>query len=502
MYQGHRPKFLLGVLQYGYVNHLLSRSWKRFPWTSEHPNAYLSSCYAIFVNGDPVPDVPLLAGMGGVNTSESQSVHFGRKAIILTREKNTKELTSLAQTMGIEIVDIVLQKGKPNSNTYLGTGKLQEISEELKMAGKGHIWKNVDLILIHSNLKPSQLVNINDLTSIETWDRVRLLLELFTIHASSVEARIQVRIARLLADRSILRELIHRENTGERLGFGAGGQTGWSNIMTAVGHEIARLRRKLKKMDSSLLERRRQRSKSGALTVGLAGYTNVGKSSLFSALSGKPVLIKNQLFSTLETTVGRMADQPRILMVDTIGFIDNIPAELLDSFSATLQESLSCDMLLLLVDASDDSEEIRRKLATSRRELFGRIDDGNSHNTIVVLTKIDICTDEKILEAKEIVHYYSPFESIAISAISGQGIDELRSGIMTMLHGPPVRISVNPPQKEGDLELVELIARVYREALVIDVEVNSENTLISGWMGKANMARIIKEHPVQIQINS
>ena len=251
------------------------------------------------MNGDPVPDVPLLAGMGGVNSSESQSIHFGRKAIILTRDKNTKEMMSLAQTMGIEIVDIVLQKGKPNSHTYMGTGKLMEISEELGMSGKGHIWNNVDLILIHSNLKPNQLVNINDLTSIETWDRVRLLLELFTIHASSVEARTQVRIARLLADRSVLRELIHREHTGERLGFGAGGQTGWSNIMTAVGHEIAKLRRKLKKMDASLVERRRQRSKSGALTVGLAGYTNVGKSSLFSALSGKPVLIKNQLFSTL-----------------------------------------------------------------------------------------------------------------------------------------------------------------------------------------------------------
>jgi len=452
------------------------------------------------VNGDPVPDVPLLAGMGGVNSSESQSIHFGRKAIILTREKNTKEMMSLAQTMGIEIVDIVLQKGKPNSHTYMGTGKLMEISEELKMSGKGHIWNSVDLILIHSNLKPNQLVNINDLTSIETWDRVRLLLELFTIHASSVEARTQVRIARLLADRSVLRELIHREHTGERLGFGAGGQTGWSNIMTAVGHEIAKLRRKLKKMDDSLVERRRQRSKSGALTVGLAGYTNVGKSSLFSALSGKPVLIKNQLFSTLETTVGRMANQPRILMVDTIGFIDNIPAELLDSFSATLQESLSCDMLLLLVDASDEPDEIRRKLATSRRELFGRIEEG-THNTIVVLTKIDICSTEQIEDAKEIVHYYSPFECIAVSSISGQGINELRSGIMTMLHGPPVKIYVFPPREKGDIELVELIARIYRDALVIDVEVKSDKTQISGWMGRANMARITKDHPVQIQID-
>jgi len=157
-------------------------------------------------------------------------------------------------------------------------------------------------------------------------------------------------------------------------------------------------------------------------------------------------------------------------------------------------------MLLLLVDASDEPDEIRRKLATSRRELFGRIEDGNSHNTIVVLTKIDLCSEEQIEEAKEVVHSYSPFKSIAVSSIVGQGINELRSAIMTMLHGPPVKISVNPPQEEGDFELVELIARIYREALVIDVEVNSDNTQISGWMGKANMARITKDHPEQIQI--
>ena len=141
------------------------------------------------MSSDPVPDVPLLAGMGGVNSSESHSVHFGRKAIIISRDKNTHELSSLAQTMGIEIVDVVVQKGKANSKTYLGSGKLQQISEELQMAGKGHHWHNVDLLLIHSNLKSGQLVNINDLTSIESWDRVRLLLELFTIHASSVEAK-------------------------------------------------------------------------------------------------------------------------------------------------------------------------------------------------------------------------------------------------------------------------------------------------------------------------
>ena len=453
------------------------------------------------MNGDPVPDVPLLAGMGGMNSSQHQTAHAGRRAILLSRNDDTGEYESLASTLGVEIVAKIIQRGKPNPRSYLGSGKLQEIAEEMEMSGPGHLWHRVDLVLIHDNLKSSQLVNINDALTIETWDRVRLLLELFTRHASSAEARIQVRIARLLADRSILRELTNRETMGERLGYGAGGQTGWNNIMKAVGYEITRLRRRLSKLDASMSERRRQRSRSGALTVGLAGYTNVGKSSLFNSLSGKAVLIRDQVFSTLETTVGRMENKPRILMVDTIGFIDNVPAELLDSFSATLQESLSCDMLLLLVDASNMPDEIRRKLATSSREVSGRIKSDSSPNTIVVLTKTDLCTAEQLQEAKEIVHHYSPFEVIPVSTMSGEGIEQLRSVILTQLHGPPVQVNIIHPEESSEIELAALVARVHRDALVIDIEVDKELTKIYGWIDIASQSRLTKEFPTQINIS-
>ena len=121
---------------------------------------------------------------------------------------------------------------------------------------------------------------------------------------------------------------------------------------------------------------------------------------------------------------------------------------------------------------------------------------------MVVLTKIDLCSAEQIIEAEEIVHFYSPFESLSVSSATGQGIDELRSGIMTILHGSPIDISIFPPQNEGEIELIELVSRVYREALVIEVEENSEYTKISGWMGKANISRLTKDHPIQIQISN
>ena len=313
-------------------------------------------------------NVPLIAGSGGVLTEELRTSHSGRKALMLNREGNPSEFLSLAETMDIDVVEIISQKGRSNPRLHFGKGRLEAIRDELRMAPESHPWFGVDLILVNTNLTPRQLVNLTDLLQCETWDRVRLLLELFTQHASSVEARNQVRIARLNADRNILRELVNRETTGERLGFGAGGRTGWNFALSALSRELQTLKNRQKRYGKAIKERQRQRKASGAKTVGLAGYTNAGKSSLFAALCGKPVLVEDRYFSTLETTVGRMQFSPRILLVDTIGFIDEIPSDLLDAFSATLQESIDCDLLLLLLDASDSIPELIRKFETSRRD--------------------------------------------------------------------------------------------------------------------------------------
>ena len=156
---------------------------------------------------------------------------------------------------------------------------------------------------------------------------MRLLLSLFISHANSVEARTQVRIAQLQADRTVLRELVNQQTTGERAGFGGGGRQAVQGVLTNVSRELTQLRKRQSKHSTARKERRRQRIRGGAKTVGLAGYTNAGKSSLFLNLSGKEVLVEDKLFSTLETTVGRMEMSPRILLADTIGFIDELHLE-------------------------------------------------------------------------------------------------------------------------------------------------------------------------------
>jgi len=450
------------------------------------------------VERDPTPDVPLLAGMAGLDAGRSQTSHQNRRALLLTRETDTAEFEALAATLGINIVETIFQRGKPAPRVHLGRGKIEEIAEQMGMRNEGHPWDGIDLILVHHNTLPRQLVNLDDALGMEVWDRVRLLLELFTQHAASVEARVQVRIARLLADRSILRELVHRETMGERLGYGAGGRTGWRSVMEATQFEIARLRRRQKKFSRSLAERRRQRVRSGALSVGVSGYTNAGKSLLFSALTGKPVLIQDQVFSTLETTVGRMEKSPRVLLIDTIGFIDRIPADLLDAFSATLREALTCDLLLLLVDASDTPNELRRKLATSRRELFERMEEAVGPQTLILLTKADLCDEEDLRKAVSAVEEVGLLKPLIVSAHTGAGLEELRAAILTALHGPPLTLTLST----GEEPLTALIARVHREAMVIDVMTRKDKTEIRGWIDEASAARLEKEHPEQVEINS
>ena len=246
--------------------------------------------------------IQVLAGTGGVALGEARTDHEGRKAILLHRDGNPRELIALAETMGIEVIDVEYQKGTDDPRTYFGKGRLQDVADEIATAVEGHPWHGVDLVIIHSNASPRQLVNIHSTVQVEIWDRVRLLLSLFISHAGSVEARTQVRIAQLQADRSVLRELVNQQTTGERDGFGSGGKQAIQGVFTTVSRELTQLRKKQAKYAMARKERRRQRVRGGASTVGLAGYTNAGKSSLFLAIAYFACFLRNCV-NSLDTVV-------------------------------------------------------------------------------------------------------------------------------------------------------------------------------------------------------
>jgi GTP-binding protein HflX len=232
--------------------------------------------------------------------------------------------------------------------------------------------------------------------------------------------------------------------------------------------------------------------RGGASTVGLAGYTNAGKSSLFLALSGKEVLVEDKLFSTLETTVGRMEMSPRILLADTIGFIDDLPSDLLDAFHATLDESLQCDLLLLLVDSSDEITELQRKLSTSRREVLDR-SDGEALSMMVVLTKCDKGGD--IEAAQEVIRSMGMSDAKVISSHSDQGMDELRESIMYSLYGPMTTLVVTE-EKPGQRSAEAYVSQIYDLGIVTKKD-GLELTL---WCGQAELQRLIAKSEGRISL--
>ena len=451
----------------------------------------------------------VLAGAGGVALGEARTNHEGRKALLLVRgEDDTTEFRGLVSTMGIEIIEVLKQPGPIDPRGYFGKGRLQDLGDELKTRSQNHPWFGVDLVLIHTNTTPRQIVTVSDMVQIEVWDRVRLLLSLFTSHASSLEARTQVRIARLLSDRTVLRELANQTTTGERAGFGGGGVTALQAILANLNRELASLRKRQRKHANAQAERRKQRTRSGAMTVGIAGYTNAGKSSLFLKLSGKDVLVEDKLFSTLETTVGRMAASPRVLLADTIGFIDQIPNSTLDAFRATLAEALECDLLILLVDSSDEMLEIRRKLLTSRDEIFSRYltneedisNDVLSEKAIlVVLSKIEMVGRLELQDRIDLIQEFGFNAPIAISALEDIGLDKLQEEILLRLFGPQIELTLHPSLDQRAIE--GYVSDVYDCGLVTSKVNNSDGSIsIRVWIQSQSLSKLIANSNGRIEV--
>ena len=453
--------------------------------------------------------VEVLAGAGGVALGEARTNHEGRKAILLVRgNDDVSEFCGLVTTMGIEIIETLNQPGQIDPRGYFGRGRLQDVGDELKTKTTNHPWHDVDLVLIHTNATPRQIVAISDAVQVEVWDRVRLLLSLFTSHANSLEARTQVRIARLLSDRTVLREVANQTTTGERAGFGGGGVTALQAILANVNRELTSLRKRQKKHANAQAERRKQRTRSGAMTVGLAGYTNAGKSSLFLKLSGKDVLVEDKLFSTLETTVGRMAASPRILLADTIGFIDQLPNSTLDAFRATLAEALECDLLLLLVDSSDEISELERKLATSRSEIFSRYLSNEEEVTnnvltekslLVVLTKAELVEKTSLQEKSELIKELGFSPPMAVSSFSEQGLVELQDTILMRLFGPPVGLRLHPSLTGRAIE--GYVSDVYESGLVTTKTENNDGSIdIQVWIQSQALSKLLAHSNGRIEV--
>ncbi|MFU8803632.1 MAG: GTPase HflX [Bradymonadaceae bacterium] len=294
-------------------------------------------------------------------------------------EASCVELERLAGTLGIEVVGREIQKrSKTRSATYLGAGKIEEIKE-------GAL-SEVDLVLIDGELSPSQQRNLERELEVEVFDRTAVILRIFESRAQTREAHLEIEIARLQYDMPRLRDdqdLADREGGGG--GRGARGHTAVELSKQQRRDRRAALIRELADVQASEAARRERRRET--FQVALVGYTNAGKSSLMRALTGSEVLVEDKLFATLGTTVRQLAPPttPQILISDTVGFIKNLPHELVASFRSTLDEAKDARFLLFIVDASDPEWRSQLELTRETLQAIG----ASKIPSKVVLNKID-----------------------------------------------------------------------------------------------------------------
>jgi len=290
-------------------------------------------------------------------------VHTGDRA---AAEASLQELQELARTADVQVLDLVLQARREiDPRTLVGEGKLQEILVRSMALG-------ADLLVFDRDLTPSQARHIGEATSLRILDRTQLILDIFAQRAQSADGKLQVELAQL---KYLLPRLVGRDDSLSRLAGGIGGrgpgETKLEVDRRRVRERIAGLEARIDRLSGDRATRRRQRNRTGVPVISIVGYTNAGKSTLLNALTDSTVLVENKLFATLDPTSRRLKF-PRdreVIITDTVGFIRDLPRDLVAAFRATLEELEEADLLLHVVDASDprhdeQAEAVERVLSS------------------------------------------------------------------------------------------------------------------------------------------
>jgi len=326
-----------------------------------------------------------------------------------------KEAIALVTTAGYNVVDVVTQKYLKRAKYGLGKGKLQELLEKIKE-------EEVDKIVFDETLKTTQAYNLAKESQKEIIDREKLILQIFTKHASTSEAKLQIKLAELKYELIRAKMKVRLARRGEQPGFFGLGEYEVDVYKNSVKKQVESATRKLLEIQNQRGVQRALREKQDISLVSLAGYTGAGKTSLFNLLTNEDLQISEQIFTTLRTTTRKIPNEKNLLISDTVGFIRRIPTYMIEAFKSTLEELKYADAILLMVDASEPIEELRDKFLTSLnilQELGVSITD-----LIVVLNKQDLVSETKISEIKE-QFAKEKTEFVIVSSKTGFGVDTL-----------------------------------------------------------------------------
>lgn len=401
--------------------------------------------------------------MQNTTTAMIERHRGGEKALLLyvyqDNEPDTEEFMTLCESAGLQILDMVTTRRLKLSPKYLiGSGKVDELAEIIQARG-------VEVVIVNHALAPAQGRNLEKAFSCRVLDRTELILDIFAARARSYEGRLQVELAQLshLMTR-LVRGWTHLERQKGGIGLRGPGETQLETDKRLLAQRVKALKRKLDKVESQRIQSRRARVRAEVPTVSLVGYTNAGKSTLFNVLTGSDVYAEDQLFATLDPTLRHIVlpGFGKMILADTVGFIKDLPHDLVRAFHATLEEVAQADLLIHVVDVSDDNASDNIDAVRDVLQQIG----AETVPELIVYNKIDA---QPHAHARLDLDENGLPRRVWISAHEKQGIDLLVRGLSERLACPRVKTQVMLRPNQGRLR-----AKLYQLNVVLSESVDDE----------------------------
>lgn len=371
--------------------------------------------------------------------------HGGERAILVfvnlahSVDNSSEEFAELARSAGVIIVyELTTTRDKPDPRSFIGSGKLQELSE-LVLAHEA------DVVLFNHILSPGQERNLERVLKCQVLDRTGVILDIFAQRASSFEGKLQVELAQLkhLSTR-LIRGWTHLERQKGGIGLRGPGETQLETDRRLIGVRIKSINKRLDKVSQQRELGRKPRQQAQLPIVSLVGYTNAGKSTLFNRLTKADVFVADQLFATLDATLRRLTlpNKMRLVLADTVGFVQQLPHDLIAAFRATLEETRQATLLLHVVDASDPERQLRIEQVNQVLADIGAADIPQ----ILVYNKID-----RLSDCESHSDQVENMTKVWLSALDDLGIDILYEVLVDQLNSGTTYCKVLIPVDAGDL---------------------------------------------------